>query len=490
MLANQSSQKNRGSNESLLRAAEHLLVKIELDDKGVPVNFADWETGLNKWVGAVDMTWMVDPDGNVQVPADQLVRVLAHSNAARVIKSQTDVVKIEEGSSEKHQKKDSGSDLLRMIAKRTAGLKAESESGKVLDKTVYFVDTGIACTEKEARELESEGYVFAEVKLSARKFSGQMWYCPVESKSKRESRFFGWGEIEKTLSALEKSLWEHLPLGDGCGLVGFIKDRFGRDRSEQQSNKWHKRLGDLRVDKKKGFDIFLTEVKKLLEDAKVLGINYDGTNIRNKVKESIFAGGNTVLQNEWVNAARVEARELKRDPSLLKWSVPEILEEMRAGVMVTENNQVVGSTQVGGGSNLQREVDELKRQIKRFQSSKGETGSSGPGGRPVWLGVCGFFQEGTCNKTSCLFKHTLLSEEDKAKLKEHIKKKNDLKTGTSGSNGGFTGDCFKCGKAGHRANKCPSKTNASIKKTMVDWMKRKDFPEIWEDAKQELDKNP
>lgn len=494
MVAESVTQKTR-SQESLVKAAEHLLVRIKLDDQGVPANFADWDTGVQKWVGAMDITWVVDPDGNVQVPADQLVRVLAHSNAARVLQSRAGVVKIEEPGYKSEQKKESDvrTDLLRAIAKRTAGLKAESKVGTAsgIDKTVYFVDTEIACTEEESRQLEDGGYVFAEVFLSAQKFTGRSWYCPVESKAKRDDRFFVWRELECTLSALKKNLWEHIPLGNSCALIKFIRDRFGRDRSEQQSNKWHLSLDSLRIDNKKGFDIFFAEVTKLLDDAKVLGINYDGTNIRNKVKKAIFSGGNSTLQDEWVNAARVEARASKAGPDLPKWSVPDILEEMRAGVMATGNSQKEIAPSVasgsGGSDNLLREVDELKKQIKRLQFSKGETGASS-GSKPSWLGVCGFFQEGTCTKPSCPFKHTPLNDEDKAKLREYIKKKATTKTtGAAGANSGFTGKCFKCGKEGHRANKCPAKTSGNIKKTMADWMKRNDFSELLQEAKQELD---
>ena len=93
------------------------------------------------------------------------------------------------------------------------------------------------------------------------------------------------------MGALNKSLWEHITLGDVGALIKLIRDTFGRDLAEQHSKLWHSRLENFKIDIKKGVHIFLTEVKKLLEDAKHLGINYDSLNVREKVGRAIAAGG-------------------------------------------------------------------------------------------------------------------------------------------------------------------------------------------------------
>jgi hypothetical protein len=504
MAAESNTQKSR-TKESQVEAARHLLVAIKIDGQGTPTNFADWDRGVYKWVGAVDITWVADPNGSVSVPPDQQARVLAHSNALKAI--QGGRVKTEE-KEDSLQGKDSSSSstsdtlsaLLQAVAKRTAGKKAVDQKGTRADKTVYFLDTSLAFTKDEARGLESSGLVLAEVQLAGEGFEGQSWFCQVESKKQREDRFFVWREVEGTLGALDKSLWEHVPLGDVGALVKFIGDTFGRDRAAQQSKLWHLRLENFRIDEKKGFDIFLTEVRKLLEDAKVLDIKYDGSNVREKVGNAIAKGGSKTLLTEWVNAARVEARALGADSSLPQWSISEVLDEMRAGVIATQNCEKAMATvkapamaTVGEGgsgsppSALQREMEELKKQIKRFQSEKSDSGGIG-GSKPVWLGVCGSFQDGACKRSSCAFNHTLLTDADKLELQEFLKKKAKAKAG--GVTSTFSGKCFKCGKDGHRSNKCPSKGTASIKKTLVDLFKRDDFEQLLQQAKWEAKDQP
>lgn len=492
-------QKGR-TKQSQVEAARHLLVGVILDEKGLPINFADWERGVDDWSGAVDMHWVKDPNGSVQVPPDQQESVLAHSNALKTIQGGGRVKKEEEES------KPGGSDdssafkgltltaLLQAAAKRTAGQKAAVQKGARVGRTVHFVDTAIVFTEDEVPMLEAAGLVVSKVELVGEAFKGKVLFCLVESKEQREDRFFVWREVEGTLGALNKSLWEHITLGDVGALIKFVRDTFGRDLAEQHSKLWHSRLENFKIDKKKGFDIFLTEVKKLLEDAKHLGITYDSLNVREKVGKAIAEGGDTTLLTEWVDAARVEQRALSADSSLPKWSVSKILDEMRAGVIATQNCEK-NLAAVGGGrvvpnthpreasSALQREVEELKKQIKKFQSAKSDSG--GGGSKPTWVGVCVSFQDGTCKRSSCAFKHMLLGDSDKLALQQFLKKSVKDKGGKA-----FTGKCFGCGKDGHRADKCPSKSTANIKKTLVDLCRREDFDQLLQQAKWEAKDQP
>lgn len=468
MLAGSSTQKTGKGQESLLEAAKALLVVIKINEQATSENYPEWITGLENFVNTTDvLAFVLGADGNVQVPPDQVYKVQADRSVQQALKRIVVKTEVDEGGAEKKlekQKESEGdADLFLQAAKFAAARKAKAPKQTGEKHAVYFVDTDCVFDGEQAAKLASR-HVLIEVELP----EGTYW-CPVETQAKRDNRFFVWRIIETTLVNIEKRLWEHIPLGNIFLLVQFVKNMCGKERAEQQSNKWHSNLENLRLDKKKGFDFFIAEVNKILVDAKILEIHYDQTNVRNKVRDAIVRGGGEVLNDQWVRAIVAEAKQLRKKPDTPKWSIPKILDEMRPGVLATQSTQrslaTVGGRVVDGSRDLQKENEELKKLIKKFQSSvnQGFQSSVNQGDNPGWWGVCGDFQEGACTRPNCRYKHTVLGPEDKLKLQEHRSKK----AAENAQGGG--GRKWK-GQAGGR--------KANIKKTLVDWAKRDDWADI------------
>jgi len=384
---------------------------------------------------------------------------------------------------------------------RAAGEKKDEHE----EKEVYFVNAAIAVGEDEAESFMDEGYWLVEVDLP----NEGKFYCMLETDEQREERIFVWHQIVKTLTkgkrGLAKELWKHIPIGDCFSLVKFIRDRFGRDRYSEQSTKWHATLDSLST-KNKGFDIFCAEIKKILMDAKTVGIAYDRVNMRNKVRDAIERGGNEAWQAEWKDAIKQEAREKAREPaSFREWAVEELLEAMRAGVMVEK-----GGAGQSDGDRLRKEVEELKKQIKKFSASPAKSAEK----TGNLLTVCSKFQDDKCKTAGCKFSHTKLSQDDKTKLRETLKKRWEERAAKGGAGPasqagpaaasigscykcGEAGHmaiackksevtCFKCGKDGHKAAACSVKTpnKRAVKKTMlVDLLQEQDFEELLQEAK-------
>lgn len=478
MVANQVPRKIR-KQEALLKANEHLLKSLQLDSRKVPTNFADWVTGVENWSSAMDIAEYLKRDGNIQVPENELARVLAERKAEKSFASYVIKEKFHptppkmvkdpstpspRGKTKEKQKQETvtaveekqpqprasfGAELLKRIAKRTAAASTASDLSTKASKTVYFVDADIACNEEEKAQLEAEGYCgFVKVKLSESLLKGSDWYCPVETSTKRENRLFIWRALLSTLAGLDATLWEHIPLGNLWMLLSFIKETYGKERGEEQSKKWHSRLKHLKVSKDKGFVHFQTEVTKLVTDAAILNIQYDLPAFREKIQKRIFQGEVEAIKEEWSNALRVEARAQYQNPEMKKWTVPQLLKEMGAVVRVSEE---AGIKKGGSMSQLQRENEELKRKIQKFH------GSERKGDRFPWMGACGKFQQDKCDHKECKFQHIKLDKEDSAKLMAHLKERGEARKAT----------CAKCGRKGHKIDTCRVSTTKQIRKTLL-----------------------
>jgi len=464
-------------------ASKHLLLSLVVDKKnGLPLNLAKWQRGVHQWVSKVDLHFAMGMNGSVQIPEDNLARVRAHTIAESVVKterSESSKIDLTASSSSKSAQpaetaKEKIAKLFEKAAKRTAEHEADEakKSGRKTFKKVLFADTETVFTDSEASELEALGMVLSEVKLQGDQYKSGKWFCRAEDKKKRERRYFGWREIESTLGQLDKTLWEHIAIGDMRALTQLVMDTFGKDQIAEQDRLWHARLDSLRLEKDKGFEVFAAEVKKLVGDAEEVGIKYSALNLRHRVQDAISKGGNKIFNAEWVEAERVEARLLRKDPKAGALTVLEMLDEMKTGIASAQRSE----RYMGGSESIKKTVaEELEKQIKKVSGQPGTLfpAKAEDSETKKLLSMCSKFQNDKCFNTACKFSHTKLSLEDKEKLRELLKKRFEARGGKTGGGASPTGagaggaqerakvTCYNCQEQGHIASACskPIKCN-------------------------------
>ena len=500
MAADQGPQKaSKEARDVMEKATTHFLVKLKLDKKSVPENLVEWSQGVKDWMDATNRSWVAKEKGCVQVPDDQVHRVQLQIGAANMYRHKEQTVKKEEDDSGKESGENevqgfTMSEYLQTIARRTAENEDLNEEKDTQEKGVYFVDTTLVCTDEEKEFLSKKGFTFAQVKIPGIVKKIVAW-CPVETKEKREARFLVWYALVESLTpALDRKLWHHIMIGNCWGLIQFITNRFGQDREEQQSEKWYARLESLSANKEKGFDLFVAEVNRLYLDADTLGITLDPVHMRSKIRDALVRGGNEEFLDEWVTALRFENLARTADPAVGRWEIEKILGTMRTGI-VTKENIAKTMKPVKGSSDLQKEVDELKKKILRLSAGgQSEKAKKRGGERPTWAGVCEGFQRDKCVFANCRLKHIKLNSEEKEKLSEWVKNRRERNTkqreGAAGAGGKDSSkkSCLNCGKEGHLADACWGKKGQArnvkaIKKALVDLLQGQDFEELLQEAK-------
>ena len=292
------------------------VVQLKVNAKtGLVKNIREWNEKIEEAFYTTTMRDFLEESYNIEVPKElEILSIHQRSVENQVkesvakVKKQKVVVKIEPGtsststsipstpsssrsspssSSSSSQSDESKVRKIEEVIRRNAKEMYEMEEKKNKQKMIVgkksptlFINPLTMVYPDTAADNE-----FATVEIVVR---GRQRLCELESEKKRGERMDAWKIVLDSLSAIEKSVWQHVSIGNVHGLIATINKHFEVEERSDIADKLSKEMSSLSMKDSELFKNFVSRYKELVDKFDQISLNRDEGLSRKRLKDLLL----------------------------------------------------------------------------------------------------------------------------------------------------------------------------------------------------------
>ena len=321
---------------------------------------------------------------------------------------------------------------------------------------------------------------FATVEIEVR---GRVRMCELESEKKRSERMDAWKIVTDTLSAIERSVWQHVSVGNVFSLISTINSHFEVEERSDIADKLVKEMSSIRVKESESFKTFVSRYRELLEKFEQISLSRDEGLERKRLKEILqYSSSSTTAKtfSHWYTFTKRAEFEQMSCLEILEIVEPLITESERQEKR-EKQSEGSESEEEKKKSKAQKRKEKKERKKKEKQEeeeakallaskAKGRAQAQAQAQAPAQqntevIGSCLHFQYDRCSfGDKCKFRHVKLTPAKVKELERILAGKKEAAAAANPTTGVTPLVCYSCGQVGHIASKCPFRAGQALQR--------------------------